>query len=670
MNILLKSFLFFFLFFCGTTSISFAQLIDTPLFRITENSKVGFIDIDGNIIIPPKFIQAGNFSSQLAEARTEGLYGYINKKGEFEIKPQFEFATPFNEEYAIIYQNAKPLVIDKKGTIIVDNSNFVFISKFKNNLALITTHTGKKGFIDTKGSLVIDTVFSNVRNFENDMAIVYGLNNSYNQKSTSKEIKEEVGIIDRKGNFIIPYGKYTEINYFNEGYAIAERTIYDSNNDYVITKFVLNQKAKVILKYEQKNKITMGNHVHSGIIKMNMYKYWIKEESGVTWSGDKSYTAYMDLKGHIFMNNKSADEYGNDFLEDRVFIGEGFSKDRYKLFNKKGERLGNESFTTIQKEGFENGLAIVAQEKKWGILNKKGEFVLKPTFAGINNIQDSLFLFTGGEEKGDFDLEFIQNRTYGIANLKGEIILKPILKEFDRRGFVNGLLLGSLDKEGKQLVYINQEGKTVWQSSNIPKTVTLGLEYFNIDYMNRGYFYANSEKTDGIGGWGSSDNYSKEASDNIKIEKSNSKDSILISIDTEKVVPFAGRYKGRYVYISNISNREIEFNAQDSRLYAKMQALNKDGEWQDIEYLPSSWCGNSYHTMTLKPNHSWSFLTPIYKGDFKTQLRIALIVKENFRDESKSVILYSKPVLGSINLAQFWRKPNYSPGGIMDPYFD
>lgn len=669
MNISLKYTLFFFLFFCGTTSISFAQLINNHLFKITENNKIGFIDIDGNIIISPKFTQAGNFSNGLAEARINGLYGYINKKGEFEINPQFEFATPFSEEFAIIYQNARPFVIDKEGKIIIDNPNFAFISNFESDLALITTHTGKKGFINPKGNLVIDTLFSGVRNFENDMAIVYGLSNSHNQKSTSKEIKEEVGIIDRKGNFIIPYGKYTEINYFNEGYAIAERLIYDSNNDYTITKFILNTKAKVILKYEQKNKITMENHVHSGVIKMNMYKYWIKEEAGVTWSGDKSYTAYMDLKGHIFMNNKLADEYGNVFLENRVFIGEGFSKGRYKLFNKKGERIGNESFTTIQDEGFKNGLAIVAQDKKWGILNKEGEFVLKPTFAGISDIQDSLFLFTGGEEKGNFDLEFIMNITYGIANLKGEIILAPTLKKVDRRGFLNGLLAASLDEENTQLVYINKKGKIVWQSPKEKETTD--LSDFNIDYMNRGHYYANAEKTEGIGGWGGSENYAqKSASELLKGVELNPNDSIFIVIDTAKVIPFAKNYKGHSLYIINTSNKEIEFDAQDSRLYAVMQALNKDGKWQDIEYLPSSWCGNSYHTMTLEPNYVWHFSIPIYQGNFQTLLRLKLTSKDNYEDENKSVTHYSHSFSGSINLSQFWRKPNYFSRGIMDSYSD
>ncbi|WP_338763439.1 WG repeat-containing protein [Bernardetia sp. ABR2-2B] len=645
--------------FITTISVSTAQLLDNSLFKITQNNKIGFIDIDGNIVIPPKFIQAGNFSNQLAEARIKGLYGYINKKGAFEIKPQFEFALPFNEERAVVYQDARPLVIDKKGKIIIDNPNFAHISNFENNLALITTSTGKKGFVDTKGDLVIDTVFSSVRNFEDGLAIVYGISPK-NEETTSK-----IGVIDKNGKFIVPYGKYTDINSFNEGYAIAEKEEGENSK-----KIILNKKGKVVFEYIEKNHISMGDYVNSGVIKMSMYKHMKKENTGVSFTTEKKYIGYMDLNGNIFIDDIQH-KYGEEYSENRTFVSKGSSYHKYYILNEKGERVTDEVFAKVANEGFKNGFAVVEKNARWGIIDREGKFVVEPIFNEINTeVEDALFLFTGGKKDGEFDFSFLKE-TYGIANTKGEIILKPILKEFDRRGFVNGLLLGSLDKEGKEMVYINKQGKIVWKSSQTEKIVNLNLEYFNIDYMNRGYFYANSNETEGIGGWGGSDNYSeKDVLIDIKSKKTNPTDSILVFIDTDRVIPIAGKYKGRYVFISNVSDKGITFDAQDSRLYAKMQAINKKGEWQDIEYLPSSWCGNSYHTMTLKSNHTWKFLTPIYEGNFKTQLRVALIIKNNHRDESKSIIQYSKPVYGSINLSQFWRKPSYSPQGLMDPYFD
>ncbi|MBL7973292.1 MAG: hypothetical protein JNJ85_00170 [Candidatus Kapabacteria bacterium] len=107
----------------------------------------------------------------------------------------------------------------------------------------------------------------------------------------------------------------------------------------------------------------------------------------------------------------------------------------------------------------------------------------------------------------------------------------------------------------------------------------------------------------------------------------------------------------------------------------KVQALNSKGEWKDIEYLPSSWCGNSYHTLTLNSKHYWTFLTPVYEGEFKTKLRIELKYidptdKSEKRRDKNEITVYSNEYEGSINPGQFWNKREYYPSGLMDPYND
>ncbi|HEY5745431.1 MAG TPA: hypothetical protein VIU12_05095 [Chryseolinea sp.] len=106
-----------------------------------------------------------------------------------------------------------------------------------------------------------------------------------------------------------------------------------------------------------------------------------------------------------------------------------------------------------------------------------------------------------------------------------------------------------------------------------------------------------------------------------------------------------------------------------------MQALNTEGEWLDIEYLPSSWCGNSYHILKLNPGMCWTFTVPRYEGDFKTRLRMEVRYINPKRNPEKytrrakdELVLYSPEFEGSINPGQFWRQNTYIPSGIMDPY--
>jgi hypothetical protein len=102
---------------------------------------------------------------------------------------------------------------------------------------------------------------------------------------------------------------------------------------------------------------------------------------------------------------------------------------------------------------------------------------------------------------------------------------------------------------------------------------------------------------------------------------------------------------------------------------------NEKGIWKDIEYLPSSWCGNSYHTLTLEKMNYWAFTTPKYEGEIKTKLRIELKYldpkeKSGKRRNRKEMTIYSNEFEGSINPGQFWNKQPYYPNGIMDPYYD
>ena len=187
--------------------------------------------------------------------------------------------------------------------------------------------------------------------------------------------------------------------------------------------------------------------------------------------------------------------------------------------------------------------------------------------------------------------------------------------------------------------------------------------------MNRGYFHAGSkpDKND-LGGFWKSKNASHIISSKEKFQP-----GLLSMVVNPMKDTFQNNYSGIKVYVANTTSSPIKFNASDSRLSMKVQALNAKGEWKDIEYLPGSSCGNSYHISSLEPEHFWSFATPKYTGDFKTKLRIALSYADpNDKSEKhwqrKELTIYSNEYEGSINPGQFWRKRDYYPTNIMDPY--
>jgi hypothetical protein len=78
-------------------------------FGVFSNSKWGFIDTSGTLIIQDQFYRAGNFSEGLAwvEKKEQFLffvlsdtYGFIDKSGEVVIPYQFDRAGNFSEGLA------------------------------------------------------------------------------------------------------------------------------------------------------------------------------------------------------------------------------------------------------------------------------------------------------------------------------------------------------------------------------------------------------------------------------------------------------------------------------------------------------------------------------------------------------------------------------------------
>jgi len=182
----------------------------------------------------------------------------------------------------------------------------------------------------------------------------------------------------------------------------------------------------------------------------------------------------------------------------------------------------------------------------------------------------------------------------------------------------------------------------------------------NIHNMLRGQIYASSsvEDSSALGGFGGSDNSPKKLTDSLRFEET----GLFLKIDTSKSITIAGKYRGYNFYIVNKTDSIVTLDASDSRLYVVAEAY-VNSKWQPIEYLPSSWCGNSYHRVFLKKNEYWEFQIPKFAGNLKTKIRYRLDLRNGH-------FIYSNEMNAKINKKQLTDKQGHKPTGIMDPYND
>ncbi len=168
---------------------------ETPeLFPIRQNEKWGYINRKGEVVIQPQFAQAWFFSEGLAVACIEyGKCGYIDQTGKFAINPQFQEALRFSEGLAAVEVENRIGYIDKTGKLTI-NPQFSSLGRhsyfytFSEGLARVKVGD-KIGFIDKAGKIVINPQFEDASPFFDGLA--------------AAEIGNKYGFVDKEGKIII-----------------------------------------------------------------------------------------------------------------------------------------------------------------------------------------------------------------------------------------------------------------------------------------------------------------------------------------------------------------------------------------------------------------------------------------------------------------------------------
>lgn len=204
----------------------------SSLYEIEENGLYGYIDSVGNKVIEPQFMYASFFREGLAlvvvdtvygerldsaHYKYEGKaitkrpylcakYGYIDKSGEFVIKPTLTTSFYIPQEIYGKYDFKTIGWFDK------------FAFHFNRALHQDST-TLLYGYIDKTGEEVIPSVYLSGNSFHQSRAVVL----KYTGKALGPEnLKYQYGIIDKDNNVIADF-EYHDITNYNSNHTIARK---------------------------------------------------------------------------------------------------------------------------------------------------------------------------------------------------------------------------------------------------------------------------------------------------------------------------------------------------------------------------------------------------------------------------------------------------------------
>ena len=129
------------------------------LIRVQQGEKYGFIDINGHVIIPIKFILAFDFQEGLARVVVGRKTGLIDPKGTFIVEPdKYELIFPFDKNGLSIVQYEQygtKGIINKQGIEII-KPFYEEIKPFSHGYAIVKKDA-LYGYIDLSGKEVIPT---------------------------------------------------------------------------------------------------------------------------------------------------------------------------------------------------------------------------------------------------------------------------------------------------------------------------------------------------------------------------------------------------------------------------------------------------------------------------------------------------------------------------------
>lgn len=586
------------------------------LFRVEQDNKIGFIDSTGKIIIPIKYHSGESFSEGLANVREDGYYDYINTEGEYVIAPKFDFAMPFSNGLALVYKDSIPFFINKDGEVAF-NSNFKEMTNFKYGVSIVKSHNNKFGLINKNGKLILDTNYNDISEFDGGYFSIY----------QADSLISKNGVIDSLANFILPLNDRLGECCIESANNKIITSIEDSLRSYNGSKFtIFDLNGNLLFQEKESSNFILENYSKCGRIKA----LWIESEN--------DYEGFIDIQGNIILEDANIIEVF-DYSENKAVI---VTKDEeYYFIDLDGKKLKDKKFQEIMQPGFENGLAIVIENGKYGIVDSNINYVVKPVFENISKIG----------RKGKY-FSFTHIDTNIKSKKIGNLYLLKASFDSENNEFNNGILACKVNDLN---AYVNLKGEIIWKEKQISNIKELNIDYklpseyivqdlsFDTSYIKSNYYR----------------NYP------IPILKSKSNEGfehLQISVLPNKIdTTMIDSYIGFKISILNNSKKKIIFNAQDGRIHLSMQA-KVNNNWIEIQEYYNSWCGNSYGLRELPPGYRWYLIAPKFNGNIKTELRFVLKnfdYVEQYNKEIKGVnnknIYYSESFEGHINPAQLWR---------------
>ncbi|MBU3187988.1 WG repeat-containing protein [Clostridium bowmanii] len=346
-------------------------------------------------------------------------WGYIDRGGEFVIKPLYNWARQFQDNgLAVITIKDLSGIIDKRGKYIV-KPKYQSIQEFSEGLAVVVS---KSGFmvIDEKGIEVTGEVYNYIGSFREGRAVF---------SIISTDGTWLYGYINRKGNISIP-PKYEIAGDFKNGKAVVKL----QRGNYAII-----EANGVILK---EFKYAFVSDIGEGLLSFK--------------ENDKDGYGYIDEAGNVVIAAQFAS--AETFKSERAVVNTSANYlNKYGLIDKKGNFIVSPKYNNIELLGEGRASVGIAISKKrpyigskYAIVDIDGKFLTDFIYYGVSNYKNKL--------ASAYD----NSKTFFINEAGKKISKLPIIQGNGILSFIGDIIVVQVDN---RIAYLYKAGDIIWSQN-------------------------------------------------------------------------------------------------------------------------------------------------------------------------------------------------------------
>jgi hypothetical protein len=212
---------------------------------VRNNGKYGLVNLSGTEVVPILYDDIGEMHDGLIKVKKGENYGYVDNRGNVIIPFKFLQAGDFKNGQAIVVETddlSNQKRIDKNGNVL-GILEFDEVYDYSEGMAKVRIGASEYssngirsyGFVDENGMLVIPVIYDNAYSFQEGVAGVYK--------------DDKFGFINKKGETVIPF-QYDAGFWFKKGLGIVKKKTDGSYGNNRIWGLI-NKENEFVISFEE-----------------------------------------------------------------------------------------------------------------------------------------------------------------------------------------------------------------------------------------------------------------------------------------------------------------------------------------------------------------------------------------------------------------------------------